>query len=156
MRAGCHRAAAAAVVVAVLAAGCGGSSAPSRASYGKDVDRICATLEDRVDAVQRDRPSTPDELVAFADKLARTLDDGVRELKAVDRPDGDDGVKAQRWLDALQRQSDDAKAALAALKEAARKRDGAAVARAIQRIQSIDSSRVDRLATDAGARGCAT
>src|SRR5919198_771514 len=131
MRAGCRGAAAAAVVVAVLAAGCGGSSAPSRASYGKDVDRICATLEDRVDAVQRDRPSTPDELVAFADKLARTLDDGVRELKAVDRPDGDDGVKAQRWLDALQRQSDDAKAALAALKEAARKRDGAAVARAI-------------------------
>ena len=109
-----------------------------------------------MDAVQRDRPSTPDELVAFADKLARTLDDGVRELKAVDRPDGDDGVKAQRWLDALQRQSDDAKAALAALKEAARKRDGAAVARAIQRIQRIDSSRVDRLAADAGARGCAT
>jgi hypothetical protein len=156
MRAGCHRAAAAAVVVAVLAAGCGGSSAPSRASYGKDVDRICATLEDRVGAIQRDAPSTPDELVAFADKLARTLDDGVRELKAVERPDGDDGVKAQRWLDALQRQSHDAKAALAALKEAARKRDGAAVARAIQRIQRIDSSRVDRLAADAGARGCAT
>jgi hypothetical protein len=155
MRAGCHRAVAAATV-AVLAAGCGGSSAPSRASYGKDVDRICATTEQRVDAIQRDRPSTADELIAYADKLARTLDDGVRELKAVERPDGADGDKAQQWLAALQRQADDAKAALTDLKEAARKRDGAAAQRAIQRIQSIDSSRVDKLASAAGARGCAT
>jgi hypothetical protein len=154
MRAGCHRAVPAAVAIAVLAAGCGGSSAPSRADYGKDVDRICATLEDRVDAINRDKPSTPDELIAFADKLARTLDDGVHKLKAVERPDGVDGAKAQRWLDALQRQADGAKSALTDLKDAVRKRDAAAAQRAIQRIQGIDSSQVDKLAADAGARGC--
>ncbi len=141
---------------AVLAAGCGGSSAPSRADYGKDVDKICATLEDRVDAIQRDTPSTTQALVAYADQLVRTLDDGVRELKAVERPDGEDGVKAQRWLDELQRQADAIKPALAALKEAARRKDEAAIKRAVARIQGIDSSRVDRLASDAGARGCAT
>jgi hypothetical protein len=156
MRAGCHRAVLAAVVVAVLVAGCGGSSSPSRASYGKDADRICATTEQRISAIQRDKPSTPDELIAYADKLARILDDGVRELKAVERPDGADGDKAQQWLTALQRQSDDARAALTDLKEAARKRDGAAAQRAIARIQGIDSSRVDKLATEAGARGCAS
>jgi hypothetical protein len=144
------------VIVAVLAAGCGGSSAPSRADYGKDVDKICKTLEDRVEAIQRDTPSTTGELVAYADQLARTLDDGVRELKAVERPDGEDGVKAQRWLDELQRQADAIKPALAALKDAARRKDETAIKRAVARIQAIDSSRVDQLASDAGARGCAT
>jgi hypothetical protein len=155
MWSGCHRAVPA-VIVAVLVAGCGGSSAPSRADYGKDVDKICKTLEDRVDAIQRDTPSTTDELVAYADQLARTLDDGVRELKAVERPDGEDGVKAQRWLDELQRQADAIKPALAALKDAARRKDEAAIKRAVERIQAIDSSRVDQLASDAGARACAT
>jgi len=155
VRARADRAVPAAVVVAVLVAGCGGSSAPSRAAYGHDVDRVCASLEDRVDAIQRDKPSTPDELIAYADKLARTLDDGVRQLQAVERPDGDDGVKAQRWLDALRRQADEANAALSDLKDAARKRDGPAAERAIRRIQGLDSSRVDKLASAAGARGCA-
>jgi hypothetical protein len=155
VRAGCHRAVVA-VIVAALVAGCGGSSAPSRASYGKDVDKVCATLEDRVTAIQRDAPSTPDELVAYADQLARALDDGVRKLKAVERPEGDDGVKAQRWLDELQRQADAVKRALAALKDAARRNDEAAIKRAAERIQSIDSGRVDELASAAGARGCAT
>jgi hypothetical protein len=155
MWAGCHRAVPA-VIVAAVVAGCGGSSAPSRADYGKDVDKICATLEARVDAIQRNTPTTTDELIAFADDLGKALDDGVRKLEAVERPDGDDGVKAKRWLDELQRQADAVKPALAALKDAARRKDVAAIRRAAQRIQSIDSSRVDALARAAGARGCAT
>jgi hypothetical protein len=155
MRAGCHRAVMA-VIVAALLAGCGGSSAPSRADYGKDVDKICATLEDRVTAIQRDTPSTSAKLVAYADELARALDDGVGKLKAVERPEGDDGVKARHWLDELQRQAAAVKRALAALKDAARRNDEAAIRRAAQRIQSIDSRRVDELARAAGARGCAT
>jgi hypothetical protein len=144
------------MIVAVLVAGCGGSSAPSRVDYGKDVDKVCATLDARVEAIQRDRPTTTDQLVAFADDLKQALDDGVRKLEAVERPKGDDGVKAQRWLDALQRQAEAVKPALAALKDAARRKDVAAIRRAAQRIQSIDSSRVDALARAAGARGCAT
>jgi hypothetical protein len=155
MRGGCHRAVPA-VVVALLVAGCGGSSAPSRADYGKDVDKICKTLEDRVAAVQRDTPKTTDELVAYADELTRALDDGVRELKAVERPDGEDGAKAQRWLDELQREADTVRPALAALKDAARRKDEAAIKRAAARIQSLDSRRVDQLAREAGARGCSS
>ena len=66
-------------------------------------------------------PKTTDELVAFADELGRVIDDGVAKLSAVERPDGDDGVKAQRWIDAFKRQADEQiKPALAALKKAAR------------------------------------
>src|SRR5690349_373741 len=126
MRAGCHRAAGVLVVVALaaIAGGCGGSSAPSRATYGKKVDRLCATLDDRVSAIQKNAPQTTAELVDFADKLQKVLDDGVRRLSEVQRPDGADGDKADAWIKELTREKDQAiKPALADLKKAAQTRD---------------------------------
>jgi hypothetical protein len=157
MRAGCHRAAGVLMVVAlaVIAGGCGGSSGPSRASYGKEVDRLCATLDDRVSAIQKKAPQTTDELVAFADDLQKVLDDGVRQLSDVKRPDGDDGDKADAWITELTREKDQAiKPALADLKKAAQTKDTAGIQRAVKRIQQVDGQKVDRLARDAGARSC--
>jgi hypothetical protein len=142
-------------VLCVTLVGCGGSAAPSRADWGKDVDRICATLDESVAALQRDAPSGTAELVGFADRLRRVIDDGVRKLRAVQRPEGDDGAKAKRWLDELSRH--DAKVvkpALAALKEAAKRKDTAAIQRAVERIQRADDTHVKALARAAGARGC--
>jgi hypothetical protein len=153
----CQRCVPVLAVVAVLAAACGGSSAPSRASYGKDVDKVCATTDDRVRAIQRDTPTTTPELVALAEELGRAVDDGVSKLEAVERPDGDDGVKARRWLDELQRQVDEiVKPALADLEDAAGRNDAAAIRRAIGRLQRLDGGRVRQLARAAGARVCAS
>jgi len=136
-------------------AGCGGSSAPTRATYGKKVDKLCSTLDDRVSAIQRKAPTTTDELVAFADDLGRVIDDGVRQLSDVKRPDGADGEKADRWIKELTRQKDEAiKPALAELKDAARKKNTAAIQRAVQHIQQVDEKRVNQLAREAGARSC--
>lgn len=143
------------VALALVGAGCGGSSAPTRATYGKNVDKVCATFDDRVSAIQRKAPKTTDELVAFADELGSVIDEGVAKLSAVERPDGDDGVKAKRWIDAFKRQADEQiKPALAALKDAARSKDAAALQRAAQRIQKVDDTRVNQLARDAGSRTC--
>ena len=157
MPAACQRAAGVmvAVAIAVVAAGCGGSGAPTRATYGKNVDKVCSTFNDRVNALQSKAPKTTGELVAFADELGRVIDDGVAKLSAVERPDGDDGVKAQRWIDAFRHEADDQiKPALAALKDAARRKDTAALQRAAQRIQKVDDTRVSQLARDAGSRIC--
>jgi hypothetical protein len=157
MRAGCHRAAGALIVVALaaIASGCGGSSAPSKATYGKEVDRLCTTLDDRVSAIQKNAPQTTDELVAFADNLQKVLDDGVRQLSEVERPDGSDGDKADAWIKELTREKDQAiKPALADLKKAAQTKDTAAIQRAVKRIQQVDEKKVDQLAQEAGARSC--
>src|SRR3954465_9782427 len=110
MRAACHRAAGVLIVVvlAAVGGGCGGSSAPSRASYGKEVDRLCATLDDRVSAIQKKAPQTTDELVALAEDLQKVLDDGVRQLSEVKRPDGANGDKADAWIEQLTREKDQA------------------------------------------------
>src|SRR6185503_17003654 len=108
MRAGCHRAAGVLLVVVLvaIASGCGGSSGPTRATYGKKVDKLCTTLDDRVSAIQKQAPETTGELVAFADKLQKVLDDGVRQLSEVQRPDGADGQKADAWIKELTREKD--------------------------------------------------
>jgi hypothetical protein len=154
MRSGCHRAAPL-LIVAALAAGCGGSSAPTKATYGKDVDKLCATLDDRVSAIQKKAPTTTDELVAFADDLQKVIDDGVRQLSEVKRPDGADGDKAEAWIKELTRQKDQAiKPALAELKKAAQSKDTAAIQRAVKRIQEVDEKKVNQLAREAGSRSC--
>ena len=138
------------VALAAIASGCGGSSAPSRATYGKNVDKLCTTLDDRVSAIQKKAPQTTDELVAFADDLQKVLDDGVRQLSEVKRPDGADGDKADAWIKELTREKDQAiKPALADLKKAAQTKDTAAMQRAVKRIQQVDEKKVD-----AGARSC--
>ena len=157
MRAGCHRAAGVLIVVALaaIAGGCGGSSAPSKATYGKKVDKLCTTLDDRVSAIQKKAPQTTDELVAFADELQKVLDDGVRQISEVKRPDGADGDKANAWIKELTREKDQAiNPALADLKKAAQTKDTAAIQSAVKRIQQVDEKKVDQLARDAGARSC--
>ena len=141
--------------LAAIAAGCGGSSSPSRATYGKNVDKVCTTLDDRVSAIQRKAPKTTQDLVAFADDLQKALDDGVRQLSEVERPDGADGAKADAWIKELTREKDQAiKPALAELKKAAQSKDTAAIQRAVKRIQQVDEGKVDQLARAAGARSC--
>ena len=143
------------VALAAIVAGCGGSSAPSKATYGKKVDKVCATLDDRVSAIQKKVPQTTDELVAFSDDLQKVIDDGVRQLSEVKRPDGADGDKADAWIKELTRQKDEAiKPALADLKKAAQSKDTAAIQRAVKRIQQVDEQKVNQLARDAGARSC--
>src|SRR5437762_8320309 len=157
MRSGRHRTAALSIVAALaaLAGGCGGSSSPSKATYGKNVDRLCATLDERVSAIQKKAPQTTDELVAFADELQKVIDDGVRRLSEVKRPDGADGDKADAWIKELTRQKDQAiEPALADLKKAAQTKDTAAMQRAVKRIQQVDDKKVNQLARDAGARSC--
>jgi hypothetical protein len=157
MRAGCHRAAGVLIVIAlaVIASGCGGSSAPTKATYAKNVDKLCSTLDERVSAIQKKAPTTTEELVAFADDLEKVIDDGVRQLSEVERPDGADGDKADAWIKELTRQKDRAiKPALAELKDAARSKDTAAIQRAVKRIQRVDEKKVNQLAREAGSRSC--
>ena len=143
------------LALAAIAAGCGGSSAPSKATYGKNVDKLCSTLDDRVSAIQSKSPSTTDELVGFADDLEKVIDDGVKQLDDVERPDGKDGENAEAWIKELTKQKDEAiKPALEELKKAAKSKDTAAIQRAVERIQRVDEKKVNQLARAAGARSC--
>ena len=141
MGGGCHRAAGLLIVVALAAivAGCGGSSAPSKATYGKNVDKLCSTLDDRVSAIQKQAPTTTDELVTFADDPQKVIDDGVSQLSEVKRPDGADGDKADAWIKELTPEGPGDQARAGRPQEGgAQTKDTAAIQRAVQRIQQVD------------------
>jgi hypothetical protein len=143
---------------ALLAAGCGGgSSAPSKAEYSKNIARVCAQIEKQTNQAAQGAPNTPQQIAAYADRLSKVLDKGVQSVDNVQRPDGKDGEKAKAYVDELRKQVDtELKPALNDLKTAAQKNDKAGVQAAAARIRSIDSSKTKNLARAAGANGCAS
>ena len=147
---------AAALALALAVAGCGGSgSAPTRAEYARNADRLCVQLEQQVNEAERGSPTSSAEIGAYADRVARALSRGVQALDNVRRPDGKDGAKAKAYVDELRRQVDDeARPALRELKAAAARGDRAGVQAAVRRLRTVDSSKLDRLARAAGADGC--
>jgi formate dehydrogenase maturation protein FdhE len=151
-----RRATAPIAAVALLLAGCGGSGgAPTRAEYARNADRLCVQLEQQVSAAERGSPTSAAEIGAYADRVARALSRGVQALDNVRRPDGRDGAKAKAYIDELRRQVDDeARPALRELKAAAARGDKAGVQAAVQRLRTVDSSKLDRLARAVGADGC--
>jgi hypothetical protein len=151
-------AAALVAVLSVVLAGCGGGGgAPTRAEYGRNADRLCTQLEQQVNEAESGSPSSAAEIGAYADRVARALSRGVQAIDNVRRPDGKDGVKAKAYVDELRRQVDtEARPALQALKAAAARGDKAGVQAAVQRLRTVDSSKLNRLARAAGAEGCTT
>ncbi len=70
-------------------------------------------------------------------------------------PEGEDGRKAQAFVDQLKKDSAAITSALGDLRRAAQAEDEKAIVAAAERIQRIDTERTDRLAREAGAAGCA-
>jgi predicted NBD/HSP70 family sugar kinase len=141
----------------LLAAGCGGGDkAPTKAQYGQNASRVCNQLEQKTNAAAAGSPTTPAQISAYADRVAKALDDGVQALDNVQRPAGQDGKNAKAYVDELRKQIDtEIKPALTQLKAAAAKKDTAAVQAAAQKIRAVDDTRIKALARAAGATGCA-
>lgn len=147
-----------AAAVALMATGCGsGEKAPTKAEYGRNASRVCAQLEKKTNDAARGNPSSAEEIGVYADRVGKALGDGVEAIDNVERPAGKDGEKAKAYVDELRRQVDrEVRPALGELKAAARRRDGAGVQAAAQKIRDVDSTKLKRLAREAGATGCAT
>ena len=152
------RALALSAAAALLLTGCGGGSgAPTKAEYARNADRLCTQLEQQVNEAESGSPSSAAEIGAYADRVARALSRGVEALDNVRRPDGKDGATAKAYVDELRRQVDEeARPALRDLKTAAARGDKAGVQAAVQRLRSVDNSKLNRLARAAGAESCST
>ena len=143
MRAGCHRAAGLLIVVALAVA-----RHRMRRLVGPHARHLRQERRQGLRDARRARqrrsrskaPKTTDELVAFADELEKVIDDGVRQLSAVKRPDGADGDKAERWINELTRQKDRGRSSprSPSSRRRRRRKDTAAIQRAVKRIQQVD------------------
>jgi hypothetical protein len=137
-----------AVVVAGLAAGCGGGSGRlSKAEYAKRADAICTKYNAKIRALGR--PTAISGLPAYVDKalpLARKGDDELGALK----PPKDEERTAKEWLD----QNDSVVGSMERLRDAAKKGDRPGIQTALNEATSANRT-ANGLARRLGLEVCA-
>ena len=137
-----------AVVVAGLAAGCGGGSGRlSKAEYAKRADAICTKYNAKLKALAR--PTSISGLPAYVDRALPLARKGDEELRAL-RPPKDEEKTAKEWLD----QNDSVVGSMERLRDAAQKGDRAGIQTALNEASSANRT-ANRLARSLGLRVCA-
>jgi hypothetical protein len=156
-----NRFAAAPLTLLVLVLGiaaCGGDSdgdAPSKADFAASADKICKNAETALQDVGENAKS-PEEVAAAVDKVIDETQKSIDELQDLQRPDGDAGEAAGKFVDALSSDIEDKGIpALEDLRDALKDKDQQAAQKAAQKLQAIETTNSDKLARDAGAKGCA-
>jgi hypothetical protein len=154
-----NRLAAAPLTTLVLALGLvacgGGDDAPTKAEFGADADKVCATAEKNLGNIGQNATSRA-EISKAVDKVIDETQRSLDDLKALDRPDGAAGEAADKFVASLQSDIEDKGIpALEKLRDALKNNDQNAAQKAAQELQAIDSGDTDKLARAAGAKGCA-
>ena len=145
-----------ALITAGVVAGCGGSDTPSNQGYADKADKVCADTQARVATLSKSNPRSRAELLHYIEQLKVTANDGVKRLKALDPPSGDAGKTAKQFTDLLEQQyQDEVVPALDQLHQAVVDRNKKALKAASKKLNAIDDTESNRLATKLGAKGCA-
>ena len=137
-----------AVVIAGLAAGCGGGSDRlSRAEYAKRADAICTKYNAKLKALAR--PADISALPGYVDKALPLARKGDDELRALEPPKGEEQT-AKEWL----YQNDSVVGSMERLRDAAKKGDRAGIQTTLNEATSANQT-ANRLARRLGLRVCA-
>jgi hypothetical protein len=140
------------VLAAMIAAGCGGSSAPSRKEYAKSATQICQEAEKGLKGLGNS--SNAQELQQQFANARRTLDDAIGKLADLDRPSGKDGDLANRWIASLKRAQTEFDSAIDDIVAALKSRDADRIKRAGDRAGRITTAESDDLGTKLGVDRC--
>lgn len=139
---------------ALALAGCGGGV--SKEDYAQDLDEICSDIEEQGEKIREAQPDNPAELTGQLDDLRDSITAGIDRMKDLERPDGEDGEKAEEYVNELESTLDgEVVPALDDLEAAVEAGDRAKIQQAATQLQSIDSGESDKLAEELGADECA-
>jgi hypothetical protein len=143
------------VLLPFAAASCNGDDAPSQGEFAKQANEICREAKQSLDDVAEGAEG-PEDIVRAIDEVIEESRNAVAELDALERPEGEAGEKAERFLDATRTEiQDKGIPALEELRGAVESEDRDAIREAAQRLQGIDSSASNRTARQLGAKACA-
>ncbi|MEA2330374.1 MAG: hypothetical protein QOH58_512 [Thermoleophilaceae bacterium] len=153
------RFAAAPLALLLLALGlsaCGGDDAPSRAEYTADVERICNEAQKQAEKVGENATS-PADIAKAIDTVIDDTRKSMDDLQALDRPEGDAGELADKFVDATVSDTEDKGIpVLEDLRDALKEDDQKAAQKAIERLQALQTSDADKFARELGADACVT
>lgn len=148
-----------ALLLATLALpACGGDDddGVSREDYAERVDRVCDDAVRELRELDLRGAETRAEITGLFDDLIVKSRAAVDRVKALERPEGDAGETAGRFVSALDREfARELLPALEDLKNAILSGDREAAADAAERLNALENAESDRFARELGADGCA-
>ena len=142
------------LLLALVPVACGGSDAPSKDEFVKNAEQICSDAAKQLNDLGK--ATTPEEVADQLDKVIDETQKSVDDLSELERPEGDAGKQAQRFVAVLESDIEDKGIpALEKLRDAIKDKDTQAAQQAYQQLAAIETTDSDKLAKQLGADGCA-
>ena len=149
------------LIVALLGFGiaaCGGDddggSAPTKAEFANDADKICQDTQKEIEKIGQGA-SSPDALADAIDKVIAASKNAANKLTDLERPDGDAGDTATKFAEGFEQELNDKLIpALEKLKKAIQDKDAQAAQAAAADLQKLESTQSDKYARELGATAC--
>jgi hypothetical protein len=142
-------------VLSFAVAACGGDDAPSKEEFAEQANEICNEAEQSLENVGENAES-PEDIANAVDEVIEQSRTAVDDLAELDRPEGEDGEVAQRFVDATRREiEEEGIPVLEDLRDALGSEDQQAAQEAAQRLQAIETEDSNKAARELGATACA-
>jgi hypothetical protein len=145
------------LTVLLLSAGlaaCGGDDAPSKEEFAQNANQICRDTQKEFEQIGKSA-GNPKEVADAIDKVVDKSKQAADDLVALDRPEGDDGKKAEQFTEGFKSELNDKMVpALEDLQAALRKKDVQGVQKAAANLQGLEASKSDQYARELGATAC--
>jgi hypothetical protein len=146
------------LLVSVGVAACGGDddsgSAPSKAEFAKNAEKICRNTEKELENIGNGAES-PAEVANAIDQVIDKGRKAADDLVALERPEGENGQTAEEFSEGFRSElNDQIVPALEDLQAALKKKDVQAVQAAAKKLQDLETSKSDKAARELGATAC--
>jgi hypothetical protein len=144
------------LLVSLGLAACGGDddSAPTKAEFANNAEKICKDTEKELENIGNGAES-PDDVAAAIDKVIDKSQQAADDLVALERPEGQNGEKAQEFSEGFKSElDDDIVPALEDLQAALKKKDVQGVQDAANKLKELETSKSDKAARELGATAC--
>jgi hypothetical protein len=146
------------LLVSVGLAACGGDddsgSAPSKAEFANNAEKICRDTEKELENIGNGAES-PEDVAKAIDKVIDESRQAADDLVALERPEGKAGQTAEEFSEGFRSElNDQIVPALEDLQAALEKKDVQAVQAAAKKLQDLETSKSDTAARELGATAC--
>jgi hypothetical protein len=146
------------LLAALALPACGGDNddGVSREDYAERVERVCDEALRELSQLDPRGAQSRAQITGLIDEVIVRARGAVDRVRALERPEGDAGETAGRFVGALDREFErELRPALEDLKNAIRSGDRVAAADAAERVYALENTESDRFARELGADGCA-
>jgi hypothetical protein len=140
------------IAVAAVAAACGGGGA-SPEEFRQQANKICVEGERAVEGLGE--PSSPEQAGQVLDRADETLQGARERLEGLEVPSGEEGERAERYVELFGEQTEQASGAFDGLRGAIESENPQELQRAVMELQRLEENKeIDDLAKQLKLEEC--